>query len=263
MKRACSVAFITTLAFSQIASASLAVAQALPPDQPMTVTLYSPETHKLANAPRLPSGRERPDFSRTFFDFTSGKLARPQRWDLAFGTIGGSFLVGLAIGDDRSTIKDLGEAGWDGKFKIPSLPPLAALKPGEARYIAIQAKTPARGLPSDVRGAASARDQFIDLPTPVGVPTKDQDIHHLGVSPASSALEPLRAETINGETSITVGPKDAKRSKPAPVLAKVAVNHMYVIHVVKGQSDFYVLVHVDALVPSDNCTISWKRIPPP
>lgn len=47
------------------------------------------------------------------------------------------------------------------------------------------------------------------------------------------------------------------------MLAKIVSGHMYVIHVVKAQSDFYVLVHVDSLVKGDNCTISWKRIPSP
>ncbi|HMH43304.1 MAG TPA: hypothetical protein VK557_07475 [Pyrinomonadaceae bacterium] len=263
MKKACSVAFITTLAFSQIGSGSLAVAQALPPNQPMTVTLYSPETHKLANAPRLPSGRERPDASRMYFSFTSGKLATSRSWDLSYGTIGGWFVVGFGIDDDRSTIKDLGELGWNDKFNVPALSPLTELRPGEARYIVARAKTPARGLPSDIRGVPSAGDQYIDLPTPLGVPSRDRDIDQMSLSPSSSVPRSLRAQTNNGETSITVGSKDAKRSKPAPVLAKVDLNHLYVIHVIKGQSDFYVLVHVDALVASDNCTISWKRIPPP
>jgi VWFA-related protein len=43
-----------------------------------------------------------------------------------------------------------------------------------------------------------------------------------------------------------------------PNVAKVILGHMYAIRVVNLNSDFYVLVHVDALVLADNCTISWK-----
>src|SRR5215831_539779 len=55
--------------------------------------------------------------------------------------------------------------------------------------------------------------------------------------------------------------RNAKERGPIsnlPNVAKVILGHMYAIRVVDLNSDFYVLVHVDALVVGDNCAISWK-----
>ncbi len=46
-------------------------------------------------------------------------------------------------------------------------------------------------------------------------------------------------------------------------ITKVVAGHMYVIHVKGPQEDFYVMLRVDELVPSDRCTISWRVVPPP
>lgn len=267
---ACSLAFVAAIALSQIISMSRTAAQTLPNDGVMTVTLYSPAKYTLANAQPLPNGRARPDFSRAYFSFTGGRFASSHKWDLSYGTLGDWLLVGFGVEDDKSTIRDLGTVSWNDKIEVPVLPPLSELKPGESRYIAISSKGPASGLPSDVRGAPSARDQFIDVPSNVvgpDMPPRDpgnRDLNQINMdrqAPPPPQSRPGKAG--NGEASITIGPKNSKRLKPAPVLAPAVVGHLYVIHVVKAQSDFYVLVHVDGLVPADNCTISWKRIPPP
>ena len=211
-----------------------------PSDDLLKVTLYSP-------------GKMRPDLSRAYFNFTTRTLASERRWDLSYGTIGGWFLVGFGIDDDQSTIRDLGKVGWKDKFTVPALRPLPALKPGEARYITTRGTEPARALSSDVRGAPSARDE-------IRMPTRDPD--EWPQSPGSVSFI-SNAGRDNGETSILLGPKDSRRSPPAPVLAKVVLNHLYVIRVMKAKSDFYVLVHVDELVPGEYCTISWKRIASP
>ena len=46
-------------------------------------------------------------------------------------------------------------------------------------------------------------------------------------------------------------------------VTKVALGHMYVIHIKGDKEDYYVMLRVDELVPSDNCTISWRVVPPP
>ena len=51
--------------------------------------------------------------------------------------------------------------------------------------------------------------------------------------------------------------------KVDPVYVKAVVGHVSVIHVVEGGDDFYALVRVESLVRGDNCTITWKRVPPP
>ena len=270
MRKTCLLAFVATLALAQVISEAQTVAPTTPPDELMTVTLYSPAKYKVTNAPGLPSGRVRPDFSRAYFDFTSGKLASSRKWDVSFGTLGDWLLVGFGVDDDKSTIKDLGRIVWKDTFKVPVVPPLPELKPGEARYITTGGKGPARGLPSDVRGAPNARDQFIDVPLNDLPVVRESNAGagrlsepSLPQSPPPPQSKPSKAGPANGGASITMGPPNAKRSKPAPVVARVVPDHMYVIHVVKAQSDFYVLVHVDVLVPADNCTISWKRIPAP
>ena len=255
MKKGYSLAFMMALAMLQTTSLAPSLAQTTVSEQLMTVTLYSPVTHKLTNAPPLPNGMARPDSSRAYFSFISGRLATPESWNLSYGTpFGGDwFFVGLGIENDRSTIRDLGRVGWNDKLKVPVVAPLPELKPGEARYITANIKRQARGLSSDVRGAPSAQEQ-------ISTPTRDPD-DWPRFPPALSSIR--NAGRGDGETSITIGPKNSKRSKPAPVLARVVIGHLYVIHVVKGRSDFYVLLRVDRLVPGDNCTISWKRIPSP
>jgi hypothetical protein len=273
MKKARSFAFAATLALSQIVSAVQTVAQTVPRDELTTVTLYSPAKYKLTNAPPLPDGRTRWDVTRAYFDFTIGEFRAFGSYDLSFGTLSDGhddwFVVG--IGDDeRTVIKDLGQLGWNEKFKAPIIRPLPALKPGEHRYFTINGKGPSQGLPSSIRGAPSARDQYIDVPLN-GLPAVPESNAGAGrmsepSQPPVFSLpqsKPSKATAGNFEMSAATGPKDSKGSKPAPLLAKVVLGHLYLIHVVKAQSDFYVLVHVDGLVPRDNCTISWKRIPSP
>lgn len=46
-------------------------------------------------------------------------------------------------------------------------------------------------------------------------------------------------------------------------ITKVVAGHMYVIHIKGPKEDFYVMLRVEELVPSDRCTISWRVVPPP
>jgi len=46
-------------------------------------------------------------------------------------------------------------------------------------------------------------------------------------------------------------------------ITKVVLGHLYVIHIKYDNEDYYVLLRVDELVPSDRCTISWRVVPPP
>jgi hypothetical protein len=228
MKEPYSLAFMIAMAMLLVASP--AVAQTTVPDQPRSVTLYSPEKHKLTNAPPLSNGKLRPDVSRAYFSFTSGRLATPRVWDLSYGTIGGWFVVGFGIGGDRSAIRDLGKSDWSDNFKVPVVAPLPELKYGESLYFTTGVGKKGEGSSSiEIRSAPVDFDDW---------PQFFPSAHNAGSDEAS-------------------------RSEPAPVLAKIVPGHLYVIHVVKEQSDFYVLVHVDSLKKGDKCTISWKRIPSP
>lgn len=46
-------------------------------------------------------------------------------------------------------------------------------------------------------------------------------------------------------------------------IAKVIEGHMYVAHIKDNDTDLYVLLRVEELVPNDRCTISWKVVPSP
>jgi hypothetical protein len=221
------------IALAMLPVTSRAVAQTTVPDQPMSVTLYSPQKHKLTNAPPLSNGRLRPDVSRAYFSFTSGRLSTSRSWDLSYGTIFGGddwFVVGFGIGDDRSAIRDLGKSDWSDEFKVPVVAPLPELKYGESRYFTTGGRKGQGSASIEIRSAAPM--DFDDWPQ---------------FSPSVR----------------NAGSDEASRSEPAPVLAKIVPGHLYVIHVVKAQSDFYVLVHVDSLKKGDKCTISWRRIPSP
>ncbi|HEX7957139.1 MAG TPA: hypothetical protein VF508_09360, partial [Pyrinomonadaceae bacterium] len=58
-------------------------------------------------------------------------------------------------------------------------------------------------------------------------------------------------------------PKHDGVPKVDPVFLKAVAGHMYVMRVVDETEDFYVLFRVESLVRGDNCTITWKRVPPP
>lgn len=46
-------------------------------------------------------------------------------------------------------------------------------------------------------------------------------------------------------------------------VSKAVAGHIYVVHSKDSDADFYTLFRVDNLVPSDQVTISWKKVPSP
>jgi hypothetical protein len=46
-------------------------------------------------------------------------------------------------------------------------------------------------------------------------------------------------------------------------VTRVVLGHIYLAHIKRSNADFYVMFRVDALQPSDHCTISWKLVPSP
>jgi hypothetical protein len=48
-----------------------------------------------------------------------------------------------------------------------------------------------------------------------------------------------------------------------PNVVRAATGQMYLVHKKNRDADFYALFRVEALEPSETCTISWKLIPPP
>jgi hypothetical protein len=129
----------------------------------------------------------------------------------------------------------LGAFDWADSFSVPAVEPFPKLKEGEQRVVAVD---------------ASGADGEDGAP---GAPAADGD----GVT-----RERARPE-VEGPAPAPRRPKRDGVPKVDPIFVKAVAGHMYVIRVVDDAHDFYVLFRVEALVRGDNCTISWKRIPPP
>jgi hypothetical protein len=165
------------------------------------------------------------DTSRALFSFKTGEYG--QSWDLNYGS--------LYVNEDhdwfevptregvRTAFRDLGAHDWADSFEVPVVEPFPELKEGEQRTVRI-----------DVSGA-DGED---------GAPGADGD----GV--VRPDPRPRR-------------PKNDGVPKVDPIFVKAEVGHMYVIRVVEGDEDFYVLFRVESLVRGDNSTISWKRVSAP
>jgi hypothetical protein len=147
-------------------------------------------------------------------------------------------------------ILDLGKHAWTDSFTVPWVEPL---KPGETLGIVVNANGADGKDGRDGYGAGNG-DGLSPLPSGGS-----------GTNPAACCDSPISTGTIDRGYP-TKQPRRPKR--PAGVqtsanLLKANLDHIYVIHVVDDKRDFYALFRVDALQRGDNCTISWKMIPPP
>ena len=66
----------------------------------------------------------------------------------------------------------------------------------------------------------------------------------------------------NGMTEIYQAGRVVQRS-PEGVLVKAILGHMYLLHSKHDKVDFYALFRIEKMVPSDECTISWKVVRSP
>lgn len=223
------------------------------------VTLYSPNKYG-------------PSFERAFFNFETGSLAPSgRRWDLNYGSLYVNedhdwFEVSTSK-DSRSIIKDLGALSWTDSFQVSAVEPFPKLMAGEQRQIIVEANgadgKPGRAGGADarvmddpersLRGSSISRGNFppsmSDVPGPVGQPNVERP-WLLSKQPAPPPPAPPRARQ-DGVPKID------------PIFVKAVAGHIYVIHVVDGEADYYALFRVESLERGDHCTISWKLIPPP
>lgn len=59
------------------------------------------------------------------------------------------------------------------------------------------------------------------------------------------------------------GPQESFESSSEERVTKVVAGHVYLVHIKNMEADLYAMFRVEALKPSDQCTISWKVVPSP
>jgi len=220
---------------------------------PASAQTVSAETSSGTSSVTLYAPLKYHDQSRAVFDFKGGARPAPRwgRWDVGYGFmyVGIEFdwLQSSSALGHRSLIRDLGKLDWTDNFTVPEVEPLAKLKPGEQRQISVDA--------SGADGADGADGD--GLPGTRGENDADAD----GVVRSRTTHDPRLVPSRR--PSPPSGPKHDGKPKVDPLFVKAIPGHMYVIHVVDDNNDFYVLFRVEALETGDNCTISWKLITAP
>ena len=224
------------------------LSQAQPQKQPQIVTLYSPLTHKQTSAPPFRNGTLRPDSSRAEYSFTLGRFTLSRSAELSWGFIqigdGPDWFMLQTSDDSRSVIRDLGDFQWTDKFDVPALKPLPLLAKGKHRQFSYDTSGRNGDDGTIVRGVQSAAESGNEI-----IMNRDSD---QTVVPSLPDAHPVR-NAGNGKPKLN----------PPGVSAETRLGHMYLIRIVDAKSDYYVLMHVDALTKHDSCTISWERIPSP
>ena len=166
---------------------------------------------------------------RTCFSFVTESSVCSKSSDLYYGHIrsGEDWDWFQAKGDgDRNRIKKLGRKDWTDELKIPVVEPYAALKEGERRTI------------------------YWDASGADGAPGLNAD----GTVASSDAFEFPKRERE---------PRRKRAQSDYHPFEKAAAGAMYVMRVVDGRNDFYVLFRVEELERGRRCVISWKKIPAP
>lgn len=224
-----------------IAFAVVGSVRAQDPTQ-QTIILYSPLQYR--------------NQSRASVDLQLATYAPRNRFGdvgYGYGRFGDEFdwLQISAAQNNRSVILHLGKLAWTDSFMVPWLEPLAKLKPGEKRvvFISTRGKDGCDGMPGvealpgkdgeDGRNAnGSYVDRSVERPSP-RIPDRPRD-----------PIDPCKGKR----------PAEIRTSSN---LLRANLGHMYAIHVVDDERDFYALFRIESLQRGDNCTISWKLIPSP
>jgi hypothetical protein len=236
MKKICLLALLLTLTTA---------AQTRAQDSGLrAVTLYSQNKHGF-------------NVEKALFNFeTASFVPYGRRFDLVYGSLyAGEDHDWFQVSTDRSTrsaFRDLGALGWNDYFEAPVVEPFPKLKEGEERVITVNTDG-ADGADGE-HGAPGGNDMgsitlhpqqsMTQTPPPVEQPW-------LSSRAAPAPPQPALREKRDGVPKID------------PVYVKAVAGHMYVIHVVDGDADYYVLFRVEELVRGDRCTVTWKKIPPP
>jgi hypothetical protein len=198
-------------------------------------TLYSP--NKYRNEGRdscldLKTGATAPRTANARCDVLYGNLYAGADLD---------WFQGSSDRGSRSVIRDLGLLAWSQPFQVPVVPPLPKLLPGQQRTVTIDTSGAdgADGTPG-TRGKPGSPGADADGIVRPAIPSP----------PPPSALPPAQN-------------KHDGTPKIDPAFVKAVAGHVYVIHVVDDENDFYALFRVETIERGDRCVVSWKLIEPP
>jgi hypothetical protein len=113
-----------------------------------------------------------------------------------------------------------------------------------------------------------SEEDWFTIPQINGVRTvmKDLGEHQWNEEIAVPVLEPLPEQPKGKPRDITVDASADTHKKWAAqtsIAAKVAIGHIYLVHVKDETADFYAMVRVEELEQQKHCTISWRLVPTP
>lgn len=145
----------------------------------------------------------------------------------------------------RTVIKDLGKKKWTDRFNVPKLKPLPELKPGERRTVVIDTSGKNGGNGPNGLGGTT-RTNMSEFWNDAG--NRDE------LTRGNVTSIPSYTPVVNKSKNIN------ERTKVANNNIKVKVGHIYAVHVVEGDRDFYVLFRVEEVKHAESCTITWKKV---
>ncbi|MBK9154822.1 MAG: hypothetical protein IPM25_11500 [Chloracidobacterium sp.] len=156
---------------------------------------------------------------------------------------------------DRSRMVRIGAYDWTDKFIVPYIEPWSELAPGETRHVAF-----------NVSGG-DGPDGKPGLPGVAGM-NGDGTYTPTVIPPAPivrSSSKPKRKDygtaDVTEQVSSKIVAKNGKERKDGYtplVLAKKG--HMYAVHVVDGNRDYYVLIRVDDIEEGERIKISFMKL---
>lgn len=162
--------------------------------------------------------------------------------------------------DQRTRMVRIGKHEWTDKFTVPIIEPWQALRPGERRTLSVNASggdgAPGeRGLAGSPGGNADGSYSPAPPAPPIATSTQGSD---------RSIRKSYASADITEQVSSTIKGKDGKVRKDSytPYL-DAKRGHIYAVHVLEGEKDYYVLVRVDEIVDGKSIKLSYMKVDVP
>lgn len=152
------------------------------------------------------------------------------------------------INGGRTRMVRVGKYGWNDKFTVPFVEPWPPLAPGEQRHITVNAS------------GTSVADDTAGRPGSRGVASMNGDGTYTRIERRSAGKTYATADVTKQVSSKVVGKDGKVRNDGYTPLTVAMKGHMYAVHVMDADRDFYVLIHVDEVVTGDRIKISFFKL---